>query len=296
MGRRVALVGGVAAALTGALVLGPTVGGSGDGEQPVLGIDAAAAAVLQDAAVAEAELEPWAPRPDQFVYRKYVNSYSVQGEGADGSFVQTLNTASTEEWMSVDGLHTGFRTSWIEPGEAYPDGELSEGPLDPCAEGTESWCMNVQAYPPDLPTDGDAEVMLQYLRDNNGGAPVPDDQPEPFPDTDTFQQAEELLTLGSLPPQSRSAVFGAIALIPGVTVTGDALDVAGRPGTAVGLTFATEARHELIFDSETNEFLGFRQLWSPDDIADGVPASEDGAGWSLALLESGVVDEVGQKP
>lgn len=295
-GRRVALVGGVAAALTGALVLGPTVGGSGDGEQPGLGIDAAAAAVLQDAAAAEAEQEPWAPRPDQFVYTKSVSSNYEMAE-VDGRGVEILSTGNDESWKSVDGLHTGLSEGWTEPNELHPDGMRGSERLTPCDEGSESWCMNVPAYPPGLPTDGDVDVMLQYLRDTAEPAdPAGEEWGEPFPDTGTFERAEEILALGSLPPQARSAIFGAIALIPGVTVTGVTHDAAGRPGVAVGFTFVTEARDELIFDEETNEFLGFRQLWSPDELADGVPATEDGAMYEVALLESGVVDEVGQKP
>ncbi|MEU4387574.1 CU044_5270 family protein [Promicromonospora sp. NPDC023805] len=292
-GRRVALVGGVAAALTGAMVLGPTLGGSGDGEQPGLGIDAAAAAVLQDAAAAEAEQEPWAPRPDQFVYTKSVSSYYEMSDG-----VEVLTTGSDETWTSVDGLHTGLSEGWTEPNELYPDGRRGSEQLTPCAEGDESWCADLPAYPQDLPTDGDVDVMLQYLRDNAVPTldPYPTEWPEAIPDTGTFERAEELLALGSLPPQARSAVFGAVALISGVTVTGETADAAGRPGIAVGFTYAQGTRDELIFDEETNEFLGFRQLWAPDKLADGVPATEDGAMYDVALLESGIVDEVGQKP
>jgi hypothetical protein len=290
-GRRVALVGGVAAALTGALVLGPIAGGSGDGEQPGLGIDAAAAAVLQDAAAAEAEQEPWAPRPDQFVYTKTVSTH-WSNDGPDGA----LFTGGSETWTSVDGLHTGLSEGWTEPNEVDPDGSRGSEPLTPCAEGTESWCGNFPAYPQDLPTDGDADVMLQYLRDTAGPPAHAGETGEPFPDTGTFERAEEILALGSAPPQARSAIFGAIALIPGVTVTGDTHDAAGRPGVAVGFTFETEARDELIFDQETNEFLGFRQLWSPEQLAEGLAATDDGASYDVALLESGVVDEVGQKP
>lgn len=289
-GRRVAMVGGVAAALTGAMVLGPTLGGSGDGEQPGLGIDAAAAAVLQDAAAAEAEQEPWAPRADQFVYTKTVSSYYVGGD------VEYLAAGGGETWTSIDGLHTGLSEGWTEPNEVDPDGSRESLPLTPCAEGTESWCGDFPAYPEGLPTDGDVDVMLQYLRDTAGPPAHAGETGEPFPDTGTFERAEDILALGSVPPQARSAIFGAIALIPGVTVTGDTHDAAGRPGVAVGFTFETEARDELIFDHETNEFLGFRQLWSPDQLADGVPATEDGAMYDVALLESGIVDEVGQKP
>lgn len=246
--------------------------------------------MLQDAAAAEAEQEPWAPRADQFVYTKTVSSYYVGGD------VEYLAAGGGETWTSIDGLHTGLSEGWTEPNEVDPDGSRESLPLTPCAEDTESWCGNFPAYPEDLPTDGDVDVMLQYLRDTAGPPAHAGDTGEPFPDTGTFERAEDILALGSAPPQARSAIFGAIALIPGVTVTGDTHDAAGRPGVAVGFTFETEARDELIFDNETNEFLGFRQLWSPDKLADGVPATEDGASYDVALLESGIVDEVGQKP
>jgi hypothetical protein len=292
-GRRVALIGGVAAALTGALVLGPTLGGSGDGEQPGLGIDAAAAAVLQDAAAAEAEQEPWAPQPDQFVYTKTVSTH-WSNDGPDGA----LFTGSSETWTSVDGLHTGLSEGWTEPNEVDPDGSRGSEPLTPCDDGTESWCGNFAAYPQDLPTDGDADVMLQYLRDNAVPfpEPYPTEWPEAIPDTGTFERAKELLVLGSLPPQARSAVFGAIAQISGMTVTGETADAAGRPGIAVGFTYAQGNREELIFDEDTNEFLGYRSLWTPEQLAEGLAATDDGASYDVALLESGIVDEVGQKP
>ena len=274
VGRRLALVGGVAASLAAALVIAPSLGlgGSGEGEVPGLPISAAAAAVLQEAAAVEAEREPWTPRPDQFVYRKVVETLDVTAE--------PLEAGHVESWRSVDGQHAGLSKGWTDPDE-----DPVSSPLEPCAEGTEDWCVNVPAIPADIPTDGDPDVMLRYLRDTAG--PPPEDVPEPLPDSATFVRAADLLAIGSLPPQARSALFEAVALIPEVTVTGDAVDAAGRPGVAVGLTYAGGDRDELIFDRETNEFLGGRQVRSPDELA-------DRAGW--ALLESGVVDKVGQKP
>ena len=275
VGRRLALAGGVAASLAAALVIAPSLGlgGSGEGDEPGLPISVAAAAeVLQEAAAVEAEREPWVPRPDQFVYRKVVETLDVTAE--------PLEAGHVESWRSVDGQHTGLSKGWT-----HPDEDPVSSPLEPCAEGTEEWCVNVPAIPADLPTDGDPDVMMRYLRDTAG--PPPEDVPDPQPDSAVFVRATELLALGSLPPQARSALFEAVALIPDVTVTGDAVDAAGRPGVAVGLTYGGGVRDELIFDRETNEFLGARQLRAPEDLA-------DRAGW--ALLESGVVDEVGQKP
>jgi hypothetical protein len=302
-------VGGVAAVLAAGLVLAPILGGSSwpsgligsigpDGDGPASRpVDAAAAAVLRDAARFEAEREPWAPRPDQFVYRKYVESHYMTRE-VDGRSVERLAPGRGEDWLSVDGRHPGLTKGWIEPGLSHPAGGRGSESLAPCPEGTRSWCMKVQAYPPDLPVDGDPDAMLRYLRDGGPGPEaLPGGSSGSLPDSGTFEQAEELLALGGLPPQTRSALLAALAQVPGVTVAGDAVDAAGRPGVAVGRTLPSGERHELVLDRGTGELLGLRQLWAPDQLADGgVPATEDGASWELAFLESGVVDRVGQKP
>lgn len=156
----------------------------------------------------------------------------------------------------------------------------------------------MQAYPPDLPLDGDPEAMLRYLRDSGLGPELlPEHGSGSLPDSGTFETAEELLVLGGLPPQARGALLAALAQVPGVTATGDAVDAAGRPGVAVGLTLPSGERHELVLDRGSGELLGLRQLWAPDQLADGgVPATKDGASWELALLRSAVVDRAGQQP
>lgn len=297
----------VAAGLVLAQMLGPVgltgqgglrglIGPDGDGPASS-SVDTAAAAVLRDAARFDAEREPWAPRPDQFVYREYVESHYAVRE-VDGRSVERLEPGRGEDWLSVDGRRPGLTRGWIEPGLSNPSGGWGSEPLDPCAENTRSWCTKVQAYPPDLPMDGDGEAMLRYLRDGETGRePLPDDGSGPMPGGGTLERAEELLALGGLAPQARSALLAALARVPGLTVTGDVVDAADRPGVAVGFTLASGERHELIFDRGTSEFLGLRQLWAPDQLADGgVPASAGGVSWELALLDSAVVDGVRQKP
>lgn len=286
-------IGGAAAALAAGLVLATSLGlvgpGAPGGDPAPAPVDPAAAALLRDAAVRDARREPWAPRPDQLVYRTYVESHYVTRE-VDGRSMERLELGRGADWLSVDGRRPGLSKGWIEPGLSRPNGGRGTERLAPCAEGTRSWCVRVQAYPPDLPLDADPETMLRYLRDPAPGR-------EPMSDARTFERAEELLALGGLPPQARSGLLGALARVPGMTVTGDVVDAVGRPGTAVGRTLDSGERHELILDRRTGELLGLRQLWSPDQLADGgVPATEDGASWELALLGSAVVDRVGEKP
>lgn len=65
---------------------------------------------------------------------------------------------------------------------------------------------------------------------------------------------------GPMPPALRSGLFGALALIPGVTNIGNDQDLAGRTGAAI--TFTDPHHHiltELIFDPQTSALLGIRQ-------------------------------------
>jgi hypothetical protein len=65
---------------------------------------------------------------------------------------------------------------------------------------------------------------------------------------------------GPMPPALRSGLFGALALIPGVTNIGLDKDLAGRTGAAITFTDRpTHIRTELIFDPETSALLGERQ-------------------------------------
>jgi hypothetical protein len=61
------------------------------------------------------------------------------------------------------------------------------------------------------------------------------------------------------PPASLAALFEVIADFPGLTVTGNAKDDAGRPGLGVSWTSPGRDKpitNTLVFDSETHAFLG----------------------------------------
>lgn len=65
------------------------------------------------------------------------------------------------------------------------------------------------------------------------------------------------LSAGPFPPKVRSALYGALALVPGVKSIGYDTDLIGRTGTAVALTIGG-VRFEVIFDPTTSALLGIR--------------------------------------
>lgn len=278
--RGLLVAGLAAAAAVGVLALAPTL--SLDGAPP--SGSAAAAELLQEAAGQAARQPAWDPRPDQFVYSRFVETARSMAP-VDGRSVEYTATVTRENWRSVDGTRPGLARGVQEPGDdpLDPDGGPFQVPLEPC-DGTWAACGNIPAVPEGLPTDGDPGAMLAYLRATARSYQPAEGQPEPVADQETFDLAVQLLSGGGLPPQVRSALLGAVAQIPGVAASGTVQDAAGRTGDGVGLTDAAGVRHDLILDARTHDYLGTRTT------------GPDGVLGATALLESGVVDRVGQRP
>lgn len=276
---RVAVAAGIAAVVAGALAIAPTVG-----DEPVAGAEAVE--ILESAAAKAAQETPWNPRPDQFVYTRGVQRAGGEGEGPDGEYVTAMVTQTRESWKSVDARHPGLVRGVTEPDQDpwLPDGGPWESALEPC-DGTWDACGDIPAFPPGMPTDGDADTMLAFLRDTVEPYEETDGLPADHPDQAVFDQIVWLLENGGIPPEIEAGLLGAAAQIPGVTDAGEITDVAGRTGVGVGLTSAGGARTDLIIDPVTDEVLGTRS----DD-----PGATEPSGW--ALLESGVVDVVGDTP
>src|SRR5262249_21927826 len=113
-------------------------------------------------------------------------------------------------------------------------------------------CTPFPAIATGLPTD--ADEMLAYLYkptpvdDPVGNRGVPADQL-------AFQRIPYVLYMAKLSPTVQAAVFQAAARIPGVTVSPNAVDRAGRHGVGVTRT-GRNIRAELIFDENTYAYLG----------------------------------------
>ncbi|MDA0179373.1 CU044_5270 family protein [Solirubrobacter phytolaccae] len=92
------------------------------------------------------------------------------------------------------------------------------------------------------------------------------------------------------PPALRAALYGALALTPGVTLAGTVTDRAGRTGTAVAFT-EVGVRTELIFDPRTSELLGERRVLV-EPARSGIDAPVGTVVGDTAYLERAVVDEL----
>ena len=92
-------------------------------------------------------------------------------------------------------------------------------------------------------------------------------------------------------PDLRASLFQVAASLPGVQDLGPMADQIGRMGVGIGYTHGEE-RSELIFDPETGEILGMREVRLVD--GDEEPQVIEGS-WGV-YLEVGVVDSVRERP
>jgi hypothetical protein len=266
----VAAVGGVVWAQHGPGAA-TTVTGSG-----TVATSAGGAQVLREAAMA---LPANAVRPlaGQFFYTE-----GVQGPVGDGV------AQRYQVWASVDGTRNGVITIGPATGggrqrtSAKPacqngrmpkvggNGQIVPGQYESLA------CDPAPAFLSNLPTDPSA--MLSWLSTPKafadagkpaaatagGGKPAGADRA-----VVAFNNAEHLLDNYYLTAPMESAVFNALAQLPGTTLLDNVTDAAGRPGIAVGApasstraaggrpTAAPQAKvPQLIFDRDSHAFLG----------------------------------------
>jgi hypothetical protein len=264
-----AAAGLVAAAVAGAVVLGPVTGAPGGhtGQPSALGGSGTAgpvraATVLHLAAQAALTQPAGAPRADQYIYTRT----SMVGQAG-----------ARESWMSVDGTRDGL----VMQPESPADPGLARLPIPGCRNGraavfkggqavpgrTEP-CTPDPAYRADLPTDVDA--MSAYLAKNSqkSGGTVDAE----------VDELRSLLVESYTTPAQRAALYEAAARMPGLSAVGDTTDGAGRHGLGVTWKVPTQGggtlTEALVFDSKTYRLLGTD---------------------NTAVLAGAVVDAVGQR-
>ena len=247
-----ATVTGAAAALAAAIVfvvgpggaaVGGAAGSTATGTDDATRFTTVSVETVLSGAVAYALKTPdVTPRPDQFLYVK-----------------TTVETATDESWYSIDGHHPGLDKSTKRPGA-----KVLTTTIEPC---TDAACTSA-AYQENTPTDADA--MLTYLkRDAVTGA-----------DKDVWivRKILDMAATHYLRPQSLAALFQAAGKVPGIRVTKDVTDGAGRPG--IGLAWSipgTDNNKDLVmvFDAKTYTFLGTQRS---------------------AIEQVAIVDKAGQRP
>jgi hypothetical protein len=169
-----------------------------------------------------------------------------------------------EAWLSADGTRDGLvvrgEVRSVIPGCRDGQAQVIKG--DEPLPGVFEPCTPLPAYRTDLPTE--VAGMREYLNQSPGAA------------------GKEILHLvdgAYVPPASMAAIFEVMADFPGLTVTENAKDAAGRSG--IGVSWSTPGRdgpltNTIVFDKETRAYLGMSD-------AD-------------AVVAQAVVDQAGQLP
>lgn len=226
-------------------------------------------------------------RDDQFVY---VRSLVRSNEGTFDGTVKLGAPHRREIWVSQDsapitrigviresGKGVPLSGQRIPVETAAPDGSAGQGVPAGIDRPTYQWLAG-------LPTDTDALRALLYDRTR----PLDDESK----DQAVFRKIGDLLNETVMPPANAAALYRTVATIPGVRVTPDATDAAGRHG--IGITreeTGTATRDEWIFDRNSFTLLGSRSYLThttgtrPSTLYN-----------STAVLETGVVDRDDRVP
>jgi hypothetical protein len=202
------------------------------------------------AAKAARDMPSPSPKPGQWVYIKTLVTHDagsrVLQEDGSARLVRFPAVAPRAvEWWSKAGSKPGAQVSSVTNRE----GNALVGP--PLIQGVN--------YPglPSLPTDPDRllKVIHDYQRKYDGAGA------EAWPET--FTMIAGMLTNLWVAPELQSALFQAMAKIPGVTVVQDTVDAAGRRGMALALV-DDQVRFEVILEKGTYRYLGLASIVTSD--------------------------------
>ncbi|MFD5569668.1 CU044_5270 family protein [Streptomyces cadmiisoli] len=276
-------------ALAGALVV--TFSAGEHGSAPAAGSTASAPARATKASVtlgriaaAAMKTDATPVQEDQFVY---VERLARVNKGALGGPV-VLGAAHKEEiWMAQKpGRVT--TTGWLRSSgkDAVMPGQL--GPITSAAPVGPGLWYPTYTWLASLPTDPDTLLELLHSQTTVEKGDSKDEA--------VFRTIGELLGSVIMPPATASALYKAVARIPGVTWIPDAVDAAGRHG--IGITHedpGSATRTVLIFDKETLAYTGSQGYLVSDGTEAGGTTGDVLFGID-AVMERGVVDRHGEVP
>ncbi|TYB50849.1 hypothetical protein FXF51_54985 [Nonomuraea sp. PA05] len=223
------------------------------------------------------------PLPTQWQYTKSLDKQP------NGDTVRTR-----ESWIRYDGKQTaGF-------GE---DGRLAVGDVPPDPGDDDLSPQQYDQKLRELPTD--PKRLLAKVTKDRHWIDFPREEGVPHVVAPDADRAFGVIMLylsrsGVMPPELESALFEALALIPGVRVEQGVTDAAGRSGLGV---WRDTGRGDLayrryrILDPQTYRYLGERTIWMRDEYLFGnkEPSFRKGAVWTTAQLTSVIVDRPGER-
>jgi hypothetical protein len=262
--RRAALVGGVAvvAAIGGVSYAGLTATGSGSHPAAVPTTKARLTAVTQildaaaTAALARTSVEP---SPYQWIYSKFVQSGTGQP------------TTEDEEWIRFDGRQDAYLAQgtlgpndhYIAPGLAlHNDPDVSSGGAATPLAAFDANITPLTAYNAVASLPSDPQALLAAVDKEIAADPS---SVETYSNGSHSTQAKEFAYLSLLlwnayagaPSAAESAVFRAMATIPGVQVERDITNAVGHPALGIGLS-ETHGETYMLLDPTTYQLIGQR--------------------------------------
>lgn len=273
-------------ALAGALVVTFSAGdhSTAPGAGPTASAPArvnAATVTLGRIAAAAMKTDVTPVKEDQFVY---VQRLARENKGAFGGRV-VLGAAHKEEIWMAQKPGRATTTGWLRSSgkDAVMPGQLipitSATPVGPGLwHPTYTWLAS-------LPTDPDDLLKLLYTQTTVEMGESKDEA--------VFRSIGDLLGSVIMPSETASALYKAVAKIPGITWIPDAVDAAGRHG--IGITHSdsgSATRSVLIFDEDTLAYFGSQAYFT---------RGAGGTGGDVlfgtdAVMERGVVDRQGDVP
>lgn len=248
------------------------------------GADPAAASVLESAASATLEFSDPAVGPGQYKFVRtdavFAGSGNVEADGPVVAFLEKSHeelyvpSRRTDDWVWISCTRTPFQTFGPESealaelfglrGDTSIFRRLAGGagasgePLTGYNNGTRKPSDDYDALP------RDPQQLLDRIFTFNGRAGQ-------SRDGEALVWIADTLRWGTVPAEVRAALYGAAALIPGVTITDAQATLNGAKGIAIGrVETASNIRQDLIIDPTTGQFIGERQVALDSD--NGLPA------------------------
>lgn len=262
--RRLLLIGAVTAVVA-ATTTWQVVGAGHQG-----GATPAAAALLGRAADAAIGARDSVVGPDQYLHITTDAVTATSNQLPDGTVLSWLNRAVDEQWVPGDPSK-----NWVQrrgPAVPYrfftPDGQdrarrLGLLPLAGAPEVTRSrdgaffgpitptWQTPTAAFLASLPRD--PAQLLGRIRHDAGDS-------GPSRDGEALVTISDVLRSGVVPADLRAALFRTAQLVPGVRVVDTATTLDGRAGVAVGRDEGHSYRQDIIFDPQTGQVVGGREV------------------------------------
>ncbi|MFK0224064.1 CU044_5270 family protein [Streptomyces vinaceus] len=287
------MIPAAAMAAAGILVTSLSLGGHGSstttaGQSVSVQVGSAGdATTLLDRIATVASQRTTAPiRDDQFVYVLSKGAGSIPGgQRSDDGPAELGPVHERRIWLSQDPTPQGANSGMIREG-GTTFGMAAPSPAGGGGAGGVPAGIDRPTYQwlASLPTDPDALLKKLYA-DTRGNSSGGQDQA-------VFDKIGELLREAVMPPQTASALYKAVAKIPGVIEVPDAVDAAGRHGVGIAReNTSLSQRTEWIFDKTSLSYLGQRSYLTKD--------TNQGKAGTLtsisAVLARAVVDKAGQE-